>query len=307
MKKIFVIGSLNMDLVFNYTVFPEKGETVVGDFFMINEGGKGANQAVACARQGATALMVGCVGNDLYGKKIVKTMTKNNVDANNIRIHQSESTGTALIMVGNNDNRIIIIPGANGRTSIRQIYPVFTEAKAGDILLCQMEIPCDTVFFALEEAKKQGMFTILNPAPAKSIPDSVYPYIDLIIPNETEAKMISKISCHNEESYKKVIEYFCDKGVNEVIITLGEKGAIYGSKKEFAIFSSHPAPIVDTTAAGDTFVGTIAAEISKGKQVSESVDKACVAASIAISRPGAMQSIPTETEILESIRKEADQ
>ncbi|HPG20076.1 MAG TPA: ribokinase [Flexilinea sp.] len=304
MKKIFVIGSLNMDLVFNYDIFPEKGETVVGESFMINEGGKGANQAIASARQGAKVMMVGCVGNDLYGRKLIETMNRNNVDVSNIRIHQSESTGTALIMVGENNNRIIIIPGANSRTSKRQIYPVFSKVEKGDILLCQMEIPCETVFFALEEAKKQGMFTILNPAPAKNIPDNIYQYIDLIIPNETEAKTISGISCNDEDSYKKTIEYFCNKGVREVIITLGEKGAVYGAKKTFAIFSSHPAQIIDTTAAGDTFVGTIAAEVSKGKQVSESVDKACIAASIAISRHGAMQSIPTEAEIQEIIRKE---
>lgn len=297
MKKIFVIGSLNMDMVFQIPGIPKCGETVMGNGFFMNPGGKGANQAVACARQNAETVMVGCVGNDLFGEKMINDLKLSGVSVVYVRQHATVSTGTALILISENDNRIVVAAGANSLTLPVQIEEALAEANQGDILLTQMEIPYDSVAFGLKLAKTKGLFTILNPAPAHQLDDDLLSNVDLLIPNETEAEKISGIAVESADFAEEAIQYFLERGVKEVVITLGASGCIYGCSNMTIHVPAFHVKIVDTTAAGDTFVGSLGVAVASGSSVVSALPRANAAAALAISKMGAQCSIPNDREI----------
>ncbi len=297
MKRVFVLGSLNMDLVIETNTFPRPGETISGLDFFTNPGGKGANQAVASAKQGAKTIMLGAIGDDFFGKKILESVASYGVDCQFIHTKRF-SSGIAMITLCDHDNRIITYGGANQAYGVDEaVDDLSHNAKNGDILLIQFEISEATIKAVIPMAHKIGMTVIVNPAPARYVlsPDDLSK-IDVLITNELELQTIAgneAKQCAPEISAQKLI----DLGAGFVIVTLGCRGGIYHDGKQIQSFDAVPVTAIDTTAAGDAFVGTIAAELSFGKGIPESIHRAAVCAAITVTRKGAQQAIPTRSEV----------
>ena len=293
--KIFVVGSLNMDLTIRAPYVPKKGETVRGEGFMVTPGGKGANQAVASAKLGAKTLMVGCVGN-AFGEELVQSLQACGADTRFVERRDDVASGTAMIIVSEGDNRILIDRGANAVTDRALVGRALSEAEEGDLLIAQLEIETDTVCYALKKAKERGMVTILNPAPAAPLPDEVFAYCDYFTPNQTEAQFYTGIFPKDEISAKKCAEALKSKGVKCVIITMGALGSVCISENGFTCTPAVKAKVVDTTAAGDTYVGAFAVKLSEGALEEEAMRFANAAAAVTVTRRGAQTSIPTRAE-----------
>lgn len=294
--KIFVIGSINMDLVVVAKVFPKKGETVIGKSFFANPGGKGANQAVAVAKMGSKAEMVGAVGRE-FGDELISALQSFGVSTRFVKKHEDVSSGTATIIVSNGDNRIIINPAANFRISERDVDEALEKAEEGDYLLCQLEIPLDIVAYALSEAKKKKMITFLNPAPAMELPDRIFPGCDYLIPNQTETRLYSGICPGNANEARQAAVKILEKGTKNVLITLGDRGAyFYNGAKEIYTPAVKVTP-VDTTGAGDTYIGAFLTMLIENGSIADAMDFAGLAASITIQRMGAQQAIPYRREL----------
>lgn len=289
MKKIFVVGSINTDLVIRAPYMPKSGETLTGDGFFSAHGGKGANQAVACARLGGNVIMCGCVGNDGFGKDAVASFIADGIDVSHIRTVKGVASGTAVIVIVDGDNRIILDKGANAYLSEKDIDDVLETASEGDIYLTQLENPIDVVGYGLKKAKEKGMFVVLNPAPANKEIEKYFAYCDLITPNESETELFG--------GREKLLEK-----ISTLIITLGGKGyeINYGGKS--TVYPCIKVKPVDTTAAGDTFCGGLCACLAEGKSLEESAKFGSVAASIACTRKGAQPSIPTKSEVDKNLK-----
>lgn len=279
---ITVLGSLNMDLVTNVQRTPRVGETVLGQDLNKIPGGKGANQAVAIGRLGGTVEMIGAIGEDAFGEILLESLRESSVDSTKIQ-KKKGPTGVAMIMVNaSGDNSIVVIPGANYLLESHDV-----NAISGDILLAQLEVKMDVIKDAFKKAKDQGKYTILNPAPAKPLDDDLLQTIDLLIPNETELEAITGV---------KAIEEGCkilhQKGVKEMIVTLGEEGSLYYDGEGFVSFDAMPVEAVDTTAAGDSFAGALAYSLDRGKAIPEAIQYATKVASITVTKLGAQSSLP---------------
>ncbi|SIS89417.1 ribokinase [Virgibacillus pantothenticus] len=299
LKRIITFGSMNMDLSIQTDRIPNNGETIQGSNFFLSPGGKGANQTVAASKSGANTWMVGGVGDDLYGTKLLKTLKEYGVNCEYVKKIPHITTGVAMIIRNNGDNRIIFDGGANELIKPDDIDEVFHQlAHAGDIFLTQFETDYQTVLYSVRAAKNNGLFTIINPAPAKHIPDSDYQNIDLLIINQWECKFLSGIYPSQESEYKKAIEYFQQKGAHTVLITLGAKGSVVGEGSTIHFTPGLSIKTVDTTAAGDTYIGALACSLSHGKSMKESMDYATKAAALTVSKRGAQESIPTKQQIL---------
>lgn len=284
MKRIYVVGSINTDLVIKAPYIPEKGETLTGEGFFTARGGKGANQAVAAARLGGEVVMIGCVGKDGFAESAVIAMQMDGIDVSGIRFVDGMATGTAVIVVVDGDNRIILDKGANACLSRSDIDEGLKNARAGDIYLTQLENPIDVIGYGLQKAKEKGLFVILNPAPANLEILPYLKYCDLVIPNETETEILGGVDSMQ------------GKGCT-VIETLGSKGYRIVKGEESADYACIKVKAVDTTAAGDTFCGGLCAALAQGTALEESASYGSKAASIACTRQGAQTSIPTETEV----------
>jgi ribokinase len=302
---ISVIGSLNMDLVVSAERIPNSGETIAGIDFQLIPGGKGANQAIASSRFGAETSMVGCVGKDSFGSILLESLKNSSVSTKNIKCIDEISTGTATIIVEKNgENRIIVVPGANGLVSPEYVDSVWTEISRSSIILLQHEIPIDTISIIVGRAASKGITVILNPAPYYPISDNILSLIDVIILNETEGSALSGLSISNKETAIEAARKMLDKGVRLVILTLGNQGSVLVSHEEEIFQPAFKVQPVDTTAAGDTFVGVYAASVLDCKSKKEALLYATAAAGLTVTKKGAQPSIPTYKEVFEFINNQ---
>lgn len=298
MSKIVVIGSSNMDLVVQVPRCPEAGETIFGTSFTTTPGGKGANQAVAVARIGGSLSFVTRLGHDAFGEQMRQHFLHEGMDPQHILCDAQAPTGTALITVEEQgENRIIVIPGANALLSTEDIEKALPELTSCTYVLTQLEIPLDTVAYLAEKASEQGKRLILNPAPARPLPDSLLKQVFLITPNETEAEILTGIKVCDEASALQAATWFMEKGVRQVIITLGSKGAFVCTRDFQGLIPSYKVQATDTTAAGDVFNGAVTVALSEGKALTDAARFGCAASAIAVTRRGAQASIPTRKEV----------
>ncbi|WP_448821208.1 ribokinase [Cetobacterium sp.] len=298
MKKIVVIGSINMDLVTICERAPRGGETLLGKKFMQIPGGKGANQAVAMGKMKSPVSMLGKIGREGMGDILLDSMKKDGIDISNIE-YCDETTGIAKIIVEENgQNRIIVVPGANYEVDSSYIDRHLDAIKNCDILVTQLEIPIETVKYSLKKAKEFGKITILNPAPATKLDEEIILNSDYIIPNETELELLSEMSITDEKSVINAADVLLKKGVKGLIVTLGSKGCMYISKVERKAFPAYRVKAIDTTAAGDSFIGGFVNGLASGLNFEESIDRGTKVAAISVTRIGAQTSIPTLEEVL---------
>ncbi|EJM26589.1 MULTISPECIES: ribokinase [Pseudomonas] len=295
---VVVIGSLNMDLVTRAPRLPRGGETLIGHSFATVSGGKGANQAVAAARLGAQVSMVGCVGNDDYGVQLRDALLAEQIDCQAVSVVE-DSSGVALIVVDDNSqNAIVIVAGANGSMTPAVIDRFDAVLQAADVIICQLEIPDATVGHALKRGRELGKTVILNPAPAsRPLPADWFAAIDYLIPNESEAAALSGLPVDSLATAEKAAAHLMSLGAGKVIITLGAQGSLFANGTGYQHFPAPKVKAVDTTAAGDTFVGGFAAALAAGKTEAEAIRFGQVAAALSVTRAGAQPSIPTTSDV----------
>ncbi|MDK0625892.1 ribokinase [Clostridium perfringens] len=309
MNKICVLGSMNMDLVLKVKDMPKVGETILSKSFQKIAGGKGANQAVAAKRSGAEVFMISKIGKDENGRELRDKLVEDNIDVKYVFEDRIEPTGMALIMVNDNGNNSIIVnAGSNMTLTKEEIHSAENLIKESDIIISQFETPEDITIEAFKIAKENGKVTILNPAPAKKIKDELLNYTDIIVPNETEAELLTGIEIKDIEDAKKAGEIFLGKGVKFVIITLGEKGAALIGEEFCEIVPAYRVNAIDTTAAGDSFIGGLSSKLDTknlGREtLSSSIRFGNKVSSIAVQRKGAQPSIPYSEEVLEVYKGE---
>ena len=284
MKNVYVVGSINTDLVIKAPYMPVSGETLTGEGFFTAHGGKGANQAVAAARLGANVVMCGCVGDDGFGKAAVEAFKNDGIDTRNIRVVENTPSGTAIIIVVDGDNRIILDKGANGCLTQQDIDNALENAQEGDIYLTQLENPIEVIGYGLKKAREKKMYVVLNPAPANKEIIPYLSYCDLITPNETEVDLLG--------GREKLLEK-----VKTLLVTLGGNGFEIVTREGARKYPCIKITPVDTTAAGDTLCGGLVAMLSEGKDLDEAAKFGSKAASIACTRKGAQPSIPSRQEV----------
>ena len=299
-NEILVIGSMNMDLVFHMEKLPVKGQTIMTDCFRYSEGGKGANQACAIGRLGGHVEMLGCLKNDAFGYRIIDSLRKSNVRIEQIRIEESTGTGVAAVMTDDAGyNSIVVNAGANNFCSIEYLKEKDECLKGAEYIVLQMEIPYETVEYIVRRGRELGKKIILNPAPSpKEISDEILRKVDYLTPNETELMALCGWEKDRELTLNEATERLIQRGVRNLIVTLGEDGVLYRSNVEKYLLPAYRnVKAVDTTAAGDCFNGAFAVALSEGKKVQEALVFACAAAAITVTRQGAQDSIPERSEV----------
>ncbi|MBC3411343.1 ribokinase [Pseudomonas sp. SWRI51] len=296
--KVVVVGSLNMDLVARAQRL-RGGETLPGERFFTVPGGKGANQAVAVARLGASVAMIGNVGDDAYGPQLRQALEVEGVDCQGVGECAGVSSGVALIVVdAASQNAIVVVPGSNGLLSPEAVQRYDALLQGADVLICQLEVPADTVAWALARGRELDKTVILNPAPATGpLPQSWYAHIDYLIPNESEAQALTGLPVSDLASAQLAAERLRELGAGQVIVTLGAQGALYVSEQGAQHFPVAAVTALDTTAAGDTFVGGFAASLARGMALPEAIVFGQQAAAISVTRAGAQPSIPYLAEL----------
>lgn len=297
-EKIVVIGSCNTDMVINMERLPHPGETIIGGNFFMNAGGKGANQAVAAARLGGNVCFVAKIGNDHFGSRSIEQYKAEGIDVAQVTVDNGHPSGVALIMVDSHgENCIAVASGANARLMPADIDRAKGMIEHGDIVLMQLETPIETVEHAARLAHGEGKRVILNPAPAMALSDALLGKLYMLIANETETELITGVKITDMESVCRAADIISDKGVKNVVITLGSKGAFV---KENGTYHKVPAvkvKAVDATAAGDTFCGAICVALAEHKGILEAVEFANKCASVTVTRMGAQSSLPYRKEI----------
>ncbi|WMC93779.1 ribokinase [Kineothrix sp. MB12-C1] len=297
-KKILIIGSLNVDMVIEMKNMPVVGETVLGTKLTYIPGGKGANQACAAAKLGGDVVMLGCVGEDEFGDIQKSNLSACGVDTRYFKRSKKKGTGTASIYVDEcGNNSIVVVAGANQECDITYLQEYDDVMKACDYVILQMEIPYDAISYAVKRAKELGKVVILNPAPAPDeLPDGILEQLDYITPNETELMKLCKRDGETIEDFTEGAKVLLQKGVKNVLVTLGERGALLVSEEGAEIFPTRKVVSVDTTAAGDCFNGAFTVALAEDKGPREAVIFANAASSIAVTRNGAQTSIPDREE-----------
>jgi ribokinase len=306
--KLVVVGSLNMDLVVRVAHLPAQGETILGGEFHTIPGGKGANQAVAAARLGAEVTMVGRVGNDGFGQALHTNLAGEEIDVTHLRTDPAASTGVALITVDQHgQNTIVVVSGANMCLMPAEVEQALTQIGPFDVAIMQLESPIECVETAARLARQAGARTILNPAPARLLPVRLLEQIDFLVPNETEASLLSGVDISEIEGAEHAARVLISQGVRSVVITLGGKGALLVAGKYDAPvhFPAYPVDVVDTTAAGDAFVAGLAVGLGEGMPLQEAVQLGSAAGALSVTRLGAQPSLPTRREVSQLLGKAA--
>ncbi len=296
MGTILVIGSANTDLVIHADRLPKMGETLSGYDFQINAGGKGLNQAVAIAKLGGTVSFLGAVGNDTNGDKLVSTLTDSGVDFCGVRTDEA-TTGVAVITVVNGDNCIVLDGGANNCLTPTVIDRFASLIAESDYVVMQLEIPVESVKRVCEIAAEHNTAVVLNPAPFKPLPSELYPMITMMIPNEHEAAALTGVDIRTVDDAAEAIDILLARGVKRAIITLGENGCVYHDGNTVRHHPAHSTTVVDTTSAGDCFIGAVITKLAAGQPLANAIAFATKAAAITVSREGASRSIPTADEL----------
>jgi ribokinase len=296
---IVVVASFMMDLTTKLKRLPLRGETVFGDEFRSGAGGKGSNQAVCAKRLGADVTVIVRIGDDMFGKEALNNFKSEGFDTTYIYIDEDHPTGVAPIFVEESgENIIAIVPGANSYLSIENIDKAENLISKADLLLTNFEIPIDTALHALKTAKKNGLTTILNPAPAptQQVNDELFQYVDILTPNETEARgLLGKLNEHSP--FENIARELLDRGVGNVVMTLGKKGALFMNNREQGVVDAFTVDTIDTTGAGDAFNGALAVSIAEGKELQESISFANKVAAISTTRFGTARAMPYKNEI----------
>ena len=293
MRKVVVVGSLNMDMVMEVSRIPKIGETIKGNQISYLIGGKGANQAVAACRLGNEVSIIGCIGNDTFGDKIKKHLNEEGVNTDFLKVDDVAFTGLATIFKTNEDNSIVVIPGANDFCDKDLINKYKEIIKSADILITQLEIPMETVEYVLEIAKRNGVKTILNPAPAKEISFDILKNVDVITPNETEFEIISGNHYEDNESFEKAMINWEKKYNTKLVVTRGEEGSSYIEDNKVITKKAIKVEAIDTTGAGDTFNGALAHAICHNYSMDKAITFAGIAASLSVTKFGAQTGMPT--------------
>ena len=302
MSNIIVVGSLNADLVVRTPRFPQPGETISGEDLQIIPGGKGANQAVAAARQGTPTAMVGRVGNDSFGPELIGNLKQNGVDTSHVQVDSESATGTAIIVVDEKgQNSIVLSPGGNGRVTPADLDNLsFADAS---LLLLQLEIPVAAVLAAVKRAKESGLRVLLNPAPARPLPEELLSLPDFIVPNESELSLLTELPVQDIPSAEKAAKTLLERGIQNVIVTLGANGALIVNRELTKHIPSFKVDVVDTTAAGDAFIGGFASALLQNKSMEEAVQYGCACGALAATKFGAQPSLPTKKEVETFLRQ----
>jgi len=298
MGKIVVVGSSNTDLVVRVKEIPAPGETVIGEDYYVNPGGKGANQAVAVARLGGDCAFVTKVGDDEYGRRAIRNFEAEGIDAGHVFMDKKAHTGTAFIVVDDKgENAITVSSGANARLLPSDVDTVRDLIEAADIVLMQLEIPVRTIEHVAEIASAKGARVILNPAPAVRLEPSLLSRLYMITPNETECEILTGISTNSEAGVCEAAKRLMDEGIKNVIVTRGRQGSTFcGAGGQVDVPAICQKKVVDTTAAGDVYIGALCVALAEGRPIPEAMAFATAASSIAVTRRGAQPSIPTREE-----------
>lgn len=296
-REVVVFGSLNMDLVARVPRMPAPGETLAAHGFLANPGGKGANQAVAAARQGASVAMAGRVGDDGFGAELRQALRTQGVDDAGVVGTSGTSTGVAMILVDDAaQNCIAVVPGANGLIDARDAESLGDSLQGAAWLLLQLEVPLPAVLRAAQVARAQGCRVLLNPAPAQALPDALWPLVDLLVLNESEAQLLASLPQVDAKNAAETAALLAARGPREVVLTLGADGLVWHSPGGSQRLPARRVQAVDTTAAGDTFIGALAARLVQGADMEAALRHATKAAAICVTRPGAQASMPTRAE-----------
>jgi ribokinase len=301
MNNISVLGIFVADLVFFGKDIPSKGQSILGDDFKIGPGGKGSNQAITVAKLGGNIDFITKIGKDSYGEMALNLYKENNVKTDSVLIDNNNPTGVAGIMVDQyGNNAINIVPGASGKITDQDIHSNLETIKNSKVFLTQLEIPHDVTINALKLAKENNCITILNPAPAREIAKSDFKLIDYFTPNETEAEYYLNQKLDNDEDIKDAASKFLDKGVKNIIITLGEKGSYFANNEQNFFIKSHnlKEKVIDTTGAGDVFNGALAFSLANDTNIKDAILFANKVAGISTTRLGAANSVPSLNEVV---------
>lgn len=302
MTNIVVVGSLNMDLVVHMPTIPRPGETLLGGQFATFPGGKGANQAVAAARLGAHVTMIGCVGADAFGEQLIDGLRMEGVETANIHVDHNHATGVALITVDAvGQNSISVASGANYALTAEHVMDAWNHLVGVDYLVMPLETRPETILTAAKLANKNQVKVILNPAPARELDVELLSLVDVIIPNEHETAYLTGMEISNDEDTIKAAKVLIQQGARNVILTLGARGALIleGERDEpsFHFLEAYKVKAVDTTAAGDAFVGAFTVGLGDGMPLIESAKFASAVAALSVTKEGAQPSLPTRPDV----------
>lgn len=295
---IYVFGSSNTDMVVKADKLPARGETVMGGSFLMNPGGKGANQAIAAAKLGGQVKFIAKVGNDIFGKQAIKQFQRENIDTAFVSVDEEFSSGVALINVDKEgENSIVVAPGSNSRLTVQDAELALEGISNPSIVLIQLEIPIRTVEYVIQRSHEKKLTIILNPAPAQPLSNETIRQVHIITPNESEAELLTGITITTIDSAREAAKIIYNMGVANVVITLGVKGAYVHNQTISKLVPSPPVTAIDTTAAGDCFNGALAVALSEDLPLDAAVAFACKAAAISVTRMGAQSSLPYRKEI----------
>jgi len=294
---VTVIGSYNVGLFLKGEVLPKPGETVIGDKFYEGGGGKGSNQAIAAALMGVKSRFIGKIGGDKYGRDALDLYARVGVSSELVKIDDSTHSGISVIIIDKDGHNLIsVVPGANFKLSQQDIDDVLNEIQDSFVVGFQLENNFEIVEYAIKKVSARGLKILLDPAPARELPNDLFPHIHYIKPNEHEASILTRIPVTDKASAEKAGRWFIDRGVNTAIITLGEAGSILVSNDLTTYFPAVSVKAIDTTGAGDCFSGALMAALAKKRPVNEAIEFASCAAAISVTRLGVVESLPTLAE-----------